>query len=299
MELDALICRTDLQGRLVFSNDAFCQAHGLTAAAAQQLCLDELLHRQVPHRLVEHLHHTLGRGRPWLGPLCHRRGDGDELWLELYIKPVHGATGISGYGAVYLPLDDAGIEQARRGYRLIARYGAPGGAAWWRAICAALGSLMPQLLLRRRIAELLEGHLKVCADPWLAGFLQRPASLARVAWGLRSEQRRLHAALVRIAGAGAGLGGQAGDMAVMIRDEALQLDRQREANQQVATALHELAATIQEVTRNVQVASQSTSEASTLANGGQRQALEAGRRLARWSRPSVPVPARPERWRRR
>ncbi|SDT36143.1 aerotaxis receptor [Pseudomonas asplenii] len=279
MDFDALICRTDLQGRLVFFTEAFCQAHGLTTTAVQQSSLDDLLHPQVPRRLVEHLYQTLGRGRPWLGPLCHRRSDGGELWLELYIKPVHGAAGVSGYGAVFLPLDEAGIGQARRGYRRIARHGAPGGASWWRWLSAAAGGLLPHVWQRRRMAGLLDDRIKVCADPWLAGFLGGESSQARVAWSLRSEERRLQAALVRIAGSGAGLGGQARDMAGMIREEALQLDRQREANQQVATALHELAATIQEVTRNVQFASQSTSEASSLASGGERQAREAGEAL--------------------
>ncbi|OLS60238.1 methyl-accepting chemotaxis protein [Pseudomonas putida] len=275
MDIDALICRTDLQGRLVFITEAFCQAHGLTSAALQHRPLDDLLHPLVPRRLVEHLQQTLASGRPWLGPLCHRRGDGGELWLELYIKPVHGASGISGYGAVFVALDAARIEPTRRGYQRIARHGHPGGALWWRVLRTGVCGLF----WRRRIAGLLKDHPKVCSDPWLAGFLPGDTRLAQVAWGLRSEERRLQAALVRIASAGAGLGGQARDMAGMIRDEARQLDYQRDANQQVATALHELAATIQEVTRNVQVASQSTGEASTLAGEGQQQARKAGEAL--------------------
>ena len=275
MDFEALICRTDLQGRLVYFTDDFCRAHWLDAAALHQRPLDDLLHATVPRRLAEHLQQTLASGRPWLGPLCHRRGDGGELWLELYIKPVHGSAGISGYGAVFIALEPGRIEQVRRGYRRIVRHGAPGGASWWRWLRAGVSGLLPQVLLRRRIAALLDGHGKVCGDPWLAGFLGGETGLVRVAWSLRSEERRLQAALLRISSAGEGLGGQARDMAGMIREEALQLDRQREANQQVATALHELAATIQEVTGNVQVASQSTGDASGLARNGQQHARQA------------------------
>ena len=273
MSFDGLICRTDLQGRLQFFTEDFRVAHGLSGT--QPVHLDELLHPLVPRRLSGHLWQTLASGRPWLGPVCHRRSDGAELWLELYIKPVHGATGITGYGAVLTALDQARIEGVRRGYRRIARHGAPGGARCWRWLGAALSGVLPQALLRRRIARLLDEHAKVCADPWLAGFLGGEPALARVAWGLRSEERRLQAALVRISSAGVGLEGQAQGMAGMIRQEALQLDQQRDANQQVATALHELAATIQEVTRNVQTASQATGEANMQASGGQQQARAA------------------------
>jgi len=271
MAFDGLICRTDLQGRLQFFTEEFRTAHGLVGT--QPVHLDELLHPLVPRRLSEHLWQTLASGRPWLGPVCHRRGDGGELWLELYIKPVHGAAGVSGYGAVFIALDETRIAAVRRGYRRIARQGAPAGA--WRRLRAVLSGALPQVFLRWRLSALLNEHAKVCSDPWLSGFLDEDPSLARVAWGLRSEERRLQAALVRISSAGAGLDGQARDMAGMIRQEALQLDHQRDANQQVATALHELAATIQEVTRNVQNASQSTGEASLLAGDGRRYAGEA------------------------
>ncbi len=91
---------------------------------------------------------------------------------------------------------------------------------------------------------------------------------ARLALALHSEERRLQTALARIGAAGRQLQARADEVGGLIRGERQRLDGQREVDDQTATAVHELAATIQEVTRNVLAASQATTAASEQAELG-------------------------------
>lgn len=293
MDDHPLICRTDLQGRITFCTQAFAEYHGYQAGELLQQPFALLRHADMPPALFAHLWRTLGQQRIWLGPLCNRHRDGQALWLELYIKPVHGAQGISGYGALYQPLDEAARQRTERALARVRRGQAPGRAlhgwlrgAWpWLAASAALlagAPLLPMgwaeqglalgcvlgagLVSQRRQARcmqsLLDGGRALCNDPWLAGFLDDEPVAGRVALALRSEARRLQTALMRIGAAGGQLEQRAAEVAHLIRHEAARLDLQRDSNHQAATALHELAATIQEVTSNVHGASQGTADAS-------------------------------------
>lgn len=293
MDDHPLICRTDLQGRITFCTPAFAEFHGYRVDELLQRPFALLRHADMPPTLFAHLWRTLGQQRTWLGPLCNRHRDGQALWLELYIKPVHGAQGISGYGALYQPLDEAARQHAERALARVRRGRAPGRAlrgwlhgAWpWLAASAALlagapllsmswaeqglalgcvlgAGLLSQRRQARRVQRLLEGGLALCSDPWLGGFLDDEPWAGRLALALRSEARRLQTALLRIGAAGGQLEQRAAEVASLIRHEAARLDGQRDSNHQAATALHELAATIQEVTGNVHGASQGTADAS-------------------------------------
>ena len=310
MSNDALICRTDRQGLITFCTPAFAEAHGYTAETLLQRPIASLRHDEVPAELFARLWQSLERGAPWCGPLCNRRADGEALWLEVYIKPVYDAQGLSGYGALYRPLVDAERERVRRGYRRVARGGRPAGGlpswgALWPALpvtgLALLGSLLlddpllrsgccagltltaavlPWAWQQRRLAAVLTSWPKVCSDPWLAGFRPERGMAARLALALHSEERRLQTALARIGGAGRQVRTRAEEVGGLIHHERQRLDSQREVDDQTATAVHELAATIQEVTRNVLAASQATTAASAQADRGREHGEASQRAIA-------------------
>lgn len=293
MDDHPLICRTDLNGRITFCTPAFAEYHGYRVDELLQQPFALLRHPHMPAALFAHLWRTLGQQHTWLGPLYNRHRDGHAVWLELYVKPVHGEQGVSGYGALYQPLDEVARQRAERAFARVRRGRTPGRAlrGWWRAtwpwwaasaVLLAVAPLvsmdgMQQGLAQacvlgaglashggplRRLRRVLESGRAVCSDPWLAGFLDDEPLAGRLALALRSEARRLQTALMRIGAAGGQLEQRAAEVASLIRHEAARLDLQRDSNHQAATALHELAATIQEVTGNVHGASQGTAEAS-------------------------------------
>ena len=267
MDDHPLICRTDLDGRITFCTPAFADYHGYRVEQLLQQPFALLRHAAMPSALFAHLWHSLGQQRTWLGPLCNRHRDGQALWLELYIKPVHGAQGISGYGALYQPLDEAARLRAERAFARVRRGQAPGRAlrgwlqvAWpWLAASAALlagapllsmgwaeqglalgcvlaAGLLSQRHQVQRVQRLLEGGRTRCSDPWLAGFLDDEPGSGRLALALRSEARRLQTALLRIGAAGGQLEQRAAEVTGLIRHEAARLDVQRDSNRQAATA---------------------------------------------------------------
>jgi aerotaxis receptor len=306
MDDHPLICRTDLNGRITFCTPAFAELHGYRVDELLQQSFTLLRHTDMPAALFAHLWHTLGQQHTWLGPLYNRHRDGHAVWLELYVKPVHGPQGVSGYGALYLPLDEAGRQRAEQGLACVRRGQAPGRIlrgwlqrAWpwlmaagallagapllsmgWAEQGLALGCVLGAGLLSQqhqtqRLRRLLEGSRGLCSDPWLGGFLEDEPMLGRFALALRSEARRLHTALMRIGAAGGQLEQRAAEVTQLIRHEAARLDAQRDGNHQAATALHELAATIQEVTGNVHGASQGTADASAQTTHSRQLALRA------------------------
>ncbi|WP_432742769.1 response regulator [Methylobacter sp. G7] len=93
LENHVLISITDVQGRIVYTNDMFCKVSGYTQ--------NELIGED--HRVVNSSHHdqdyirnmwrTIAGGQVWRGEFCNRRKDGELYWVDSTIAPVLDKTG--------------------------------------------------------------------------------------------------------------------------------------------------------------------------------------------------------------
>ncbi|WP_102886386.1 PAS domain-containing protein [Pseudomonas putida] len=81
-----LICRTDLQGRITHSSEAFIKLSGYTSKELLQQSSSLLKHPDMPAYIFISLWNALQQRKPWMGLLKNRRKDGSTYWLNVYIK---------------------------------------------------------------------------------------------------------------------------------------------------------------------------------------------------------------------
>lgn len=313
----ALMCRTDLDGRIQHCSAAFAHAHGYTREALLSQPANRLRHALMPAPVFASLWAALARQSPWMGLVCNRHQDGRGLWFNLYVKPVYGQPGIVGYGAIYLP---ASAEQVARGERLYRRWRAQGaplawgvhagryardhGPAWCLGgvlmAAGAAAGLAPLVGIagavavlamdaghawraRRRWRRLLAGHPKVFVEPLLAQlYSDQGGDMALAHMALTTAEARLQTALVRIGMGGEVIDEQMAALGSLIQQEAQRLEHQRSETDLSVVALTQIAATIQEVSRNLHDSVAATHQATQLSSQGEQlsgQSLVAMQRL--------------------
>jgi len=300
-----LICRTDLQGRITQSSDAFIKLTGYTSKELLQQSSSLLKHPDMPAHIFISLWSALQQRKPWMGLLKNRRKDGSTYWLNVYIKPVFGDDGVQAYGAVYSSPSQAQCERAEK---LYSRLKSGGGVLQWSShihqlVGVALPTLPLGLLLSaslwqlnshltqsalivagslviagiqdwrqtRAVKQVFVAHPKAFADRLTAKiYSSAPGVAALMEMALVAEERRLQSALSRIGTTGGVVEQQVVELAQLIQGETLRLKRQRDETDLSVTALSELGATIQEVASNVQATNLATQEAARLANHGEQ-----------------------------
>ena len=300
-----LICRTDLQGRVTHSSEAFIQLSGYTSNELLQQPSSLLKHPDMPACIFRSLWSALQRSKPWMGLLKNRRKDGSTYWLNVYIKPVFGDDGVQAYGAVYSSASQAQCERAEKLYSRLKSASAfqQCSAHLHRQAGAALPSLPLGLLLAaglwqldahlaqsalvvagslvaagvqdwrqsRAVKQVFVAHPKAFADRLTAKiYSSAPGVAGLMEMALVAEERRLNSALSRIGTTGGVVEQQVVELARLIQGETLRLERQRDETDLSVTALSELSATIQEVAGNVQATHLATQEAARLANHGEQ-----------------------------
>ncbi len=87
-EQDTLLSTTDLDSRITYSNDKFCDVAGFS--------LNEMLGQ--PHNLVRHpdmpkeafadLWRTIKAGDSWMAPVKNRCKNGDYYWVNAFVTPI-------------------------------------------------------------------------------------------------------------------------------------------------------------------------------------------------------------------
>lgn len=304
-EYSALICRTDLKGRIIYCTDSLAAYCGYSCDELIGQPSSFLRHPEMPPQIFERLWRTLNRGRPWMGLLRNRRKDGTGCWLSMYVKPVYGSEGVQAYGAVYTLPTSEEIDRAEKLYAHLSRRGSAEciserlyqlWSTYWPsvatgallalalqqldsaiaqgALSAGVVAALGWLQSRRRTRtfyKVFDAHPNVFVDPLIARVYSEERGLAaQINLALMAEDARLQTALSRIGTSGRIVEKRVRELVELIQVEAERLASQRDQTDQSAAALYELAATIQEVARNIQDSNSATDEAVQLANQGKQ-----------------------------
>ncbi|MCU1723921.1 methyl-accepting chemotaxis protein [Pseudomonas sp. 5P_5.1_Bac1] len=297
-----LISTTDLTSRITYCNDAFVAISGFTRDELLHEPHNLVRHPDMPPAVFAHMWETIKEGKPWMGVVKNRAKNGDFYWVSAYVTAIYENGRISGYESVRsLPSRD----QVQRAAALYERLRAGRSPTSWAARTldvlehgwplvgagvvsviaylalpqyAALGVLMASLLsawfllenrqsrvIRRTLAE----HPKAFTSPLVALTYSRNLGLqGQLDLAMISEEARLQTALTRLVDAGVSVRTRASQSSDLSGAQAQMLDRQRSETDQSATAIAQMAATIQQVTQNVQNTAHAASDADELTRQG-------------------------------
>jgi aerotaxis receptor len=297
-----LISTTDLNSRITYCNDAFVAISGFTYEELLGQPHNLVRHPDMPPSVFGHMWETIKQGKPWMGVVKNRSKNGDFYWVSAYVTAIYENGRISGYESVRsVPTREqirratalyARLRQGRGPVPLTARLGAALEQGWplvgaavlsaisylWLPQYAALGVLMASLLSawyliearhNRVIRRTLDEHPKAFTSPLVALTYSDNSGLqGQLDLAILSEEARLQTALTRLVDAGVSVKARAAQSSDLSGAQAQLLDRQRSETDQSATAIAQMAATIQEVTHNVQSTATAASDADHLAQQG-------------------------------
>lgn len=311
-----MILRTDVKGTIDLCNEAFARISGYNRDELIGQPVSMLRHPDMPARLFDDLWQHLHAAKPWLGLIKNRHKDGSEYWIELYIMPVYDQNQLIGYGALAIEAQASRVHRATQVYRSIQRghwriglaallhrhalsclaagavalllASAGAGPLQW-SLAVGLAATLGLLQRSRRNQHLRQWkaqHPAACSSPFTAQ-IYSPGLHAAEGWrdvALHCAHARLQTALARIGIAGEQLEAAAMATGERLRDDAKRLETQRQEASQTAVAVCEMAASIQEITRNVQISTTAATGANQLADQGRDLAVHSHTSMADLSR---------------
>ena len=112
-----LISTTDLESRITYANDEFCQIAGFTLEELQGAPHNLVRHPDMPPQAFADMWRHLREGKSWMGPVKNRCKNGDHYWVNAFVTPIQDASGkVMEYQSVRTAPDDAVKQRSERVY---------------------------------------------------------------------------------------------------------------------------------------------------------------------------------------
>ncbi|WP_461602259.1 methyl-accepting chemotaxis protein [Aeromonas rivipollensis] len=112
-----LISTTDLESRITYANDEFCQIAGFTLEELQGSPHNLVRHPDMPPQAFADMWAHLRQKKSWMGPVKNRCKNGDHYWVNAFVTPIQDASGeVVEYQSVRTAPDDAVKQRAERVY---------------------------------------------------------------------------------------------------------------------------------------------------------------------------------------
>ncbi|WP_042051357.1 PAS domain-containing methyl-accepting chemotaxis protein [Aeromonas dhakensis] len=88
-----LISTTDLESRITYANEEFCQIADFTLEELQGEHHNLVRHPDMPKQAFADLWHHIRAGKSWMGPVKNRCKNGDHYWVSAFVTPIKDAHG--------------------------------------------------------------------------------------------------------------------------------------------------------------------------------------------------------------
>ena len=93
-----LVSQADIDGKLTYANEAFCQTSGYSQDELIGSTYQIIRHPHMPHSIFQKMWDTINDGQAWTGLVKNLRKDGKYYWDDLSILPVKDETNeLTGY----------------------------------------------------------------------------------------------------------------------------------------------------------------------------------------------------------
>ncbi|MCH7349793.1 PAS domain-containing methyl-accepting chemotaxis protein [Aeromonas sp. MR7] len=92
-EHQSLISTTDLESRITYANEEFCNIAGFSLDELQGEHHNLVRHPDMPKQAFADLWHHIKDGKSWMGPVKNRCKNGDHYWVSAFVTPIKDASG--------------------------------------------------------------------------------------------------------------------------------------------------------------------------------------------------------------
>jgi len=300
-----IVSTTDLKGIITSCNQDFIDISGYSADELIGQSHNIVRHPDMPGAAFSDLWATLKAGDSWMGIVKNRCKNGDFYWVDAFVTPITENGQVVSYQSVRVKPDVKSVESAEALYKRIKsgpsllqrikslfQFGLMG-----KIYLAYLVALLPfillilykggsQLAITALFASLVVGLVmaKIIARPWQRiahkteqifsnkvaqeVFTRRHDELGQLRLVLHFMEERIRTVVFSIDAASAALDDISKVTASVVGETNDHILKQRSDIEQVATAINQMSASVQQVVVNTGDAASSASEAKTLAHDG-------------------------------
>ncbi|MFP4252105.1 MAG: PAS domain-containing methyl-accepting chemotaxis protein [Guyparkeria sp.] len=306
---ERLVSTTDLEGRITYCNDAFVAISGYSRDELIGELHNIVRHPDMPALAFQVMWQHLKAGQPWMGLVKNRCKNGDYYWVDAYVTPITEHGEVIGYESVRSCPSREDVRRAERLYRHINRHGyrarrfrlhaqdaiglvgLVGSAGLWLAgfgspallalaVTGVAFGLLERMQQKGLISTLNRQMPQAFSHPLAVdSYTDEAGMLGRLLVAIKSEHARMITVLTRIEDASDQVSRQSSvslELSTRAKDE---IARQQAETEQVASAMHEMSTTINDVSEHVQRTADEATRSQEL--------VEEGRGLSTRTRESI------------
>ena len=96
-EHEVIVSTTDMKGRILYTNNIFCQVAGYTRDEVIGEPHNILRHKDMPKAIFKYLWDNIAQGRSVNAFVKNRTKDGNYYWVRAYVAPMYENSEIVGY----------------------------------------------------------------------------------------------------------------------------------------------------------------------------------------------------------
>ena len=303
-----ILSTTDLGSSITYANQDFIDVSGYNLEELLGAPHNLLRHPDMPSAAFAHMWQTLKSGRSWMGMVKNRCKNGDHYWVSAYASPVTRDGVAVEYQSVRTRPDARRVMAAERVYarlrtgtrrmrpvlemplKLSLVTGATCALTWgagvglasypWAvqvlglAAVGAVGILGVNLLLRP-LRQLSERARQIADNPVSqAIYTGRADELGQIEFAMQMLEAQVGAVVGRIGDASQRLSGHAAALVEQLDSSHSSTLGQQSQTDQVATAIHEMAASVAQVANHAQQASKAADQAGSETREGHQRVDE-------------------------
>ncbi len=311
-----ILSTTDLKGVITYVNPDFVAISGYSEAELLGRSHNPVRHPDMPPAAFADLWQTLKSGRSWMGVVKNRCKNGDHYWVSAFANPVVRNGQVVEYQSVRSRATPEQVARAEALYAALAAGRVPralrprrlslaarlaltvGSTPLLAGLALSLGGMLPLLpallgggLLAGALAGLVLWQLRPLAVLTRAAqriadnplgqlvYCGRNDGFGQIAFALRSLEAEAGAMVGRIDDSARQLHDNAGELAAAMDCSRGASELQQRETEQVAGAVVQLAASVQEVARHAQLSASAAAEANQATDSGLRQVEQTRRQI--------------------
>ena len=300
-----LLSTTNLKGAITYCSDDFINISGYSEEELTGSNHNIVRHPDMPPAAFADLWSNIKSEKPWMGIVKNRCKDGSYYWVDAYVTPIKEHDRVDEYQSVRTIPDRVVVGRAEKIYsqlmqgktplslrlpkfsirsKLITGFtlavvpplwalasgSAASGFASWAIAALSLGAAVTTTwLVSRRITAGARAARAVIDNPLMQLiYTNSTDEVGAMALSMKMQASELRAVVGRISDSSLALKGSAEVLANTIEETNVRVHEQQSQTDQVATAMHEMSATVQEVARNAAYAAEGTKEAQQSADEG-------------------------------
>lgn len=307
-----ILSTTDLKGCITYANEDFTEISGFTADELIRKNHNVVRHPDMPPAAFDNLWNDIKQGKSWMGIVKNRCKNGDFYWVDAYATPIFENGKISEYQSVRNKPHKDHVTRAEDLYQQITKGNIPakikksavplkhklfaGNTALFLLLTLAgvtLGDLSGNMAILMFLAgSLFSGLLTYTLTAPIYSATRKATKvnsnpvIRYVYTGRNDEAGDLLAAIKMLEAEGGSIVGRIADTANQVTRDASQLmafielsseriQQQHSETDQVATAINEMTASIQEVANNARLTSETAIATCKEAEAGKQVVTQA------------------------